>query len=169
MQKPTLLVKESLNSLFDVIYSSIYKTPAEGFEGEDFLNSVCKFDTDKNPQELRTLLKNIEKDMGRTFTQKGMSNRVIDLDLILYGDLQINRNGLELPSSDIEKYKFVLEPLAEIAPRLHTSSFEKILQGFIGKFFPIHLHIFISISRLSTLNSFSQSSSPLRDRFFIFL
>lgn len=111
-----LLVKESLNSLFDVIYSSIYKTPAEGFEGEDFLNSVCKFDTDKNPQELRTLLKNIEKDMGRTFTQKGMSNRVIDLDLILYGDLQVNRNGLELPSSDIEKYKFVLEPLAEIAP-----------------------------------------------------
>lgn len=111
-----LLVKESLNSLFDVIYSSIYKTPAEGFEGEDFLNSVCKFDTDKNPQELRALLKNIEKDMGRTFTQKGMSNRVIDLDLILYGDLQINRNGLELPSSDIEKYKFVLEPLAEIAP-----------------------------------------------------
>ena len=111
-----LLVKESLNSLFDVIYSSIYKTPAEGFEGEDFLNSVCKFDTDKTPQELRTLLKNIEKDMGRTFTQKGMSNRVIDLDLILYGDLQINRNGLELPSSDIEKYKFVLEPLAEIAP-----------------------------------------------------
>lgn len=111
-----LLVKESLNSLFDVIYSSIYKTPAEGFEGEDFLNSVCKFDTDKNPQELRALLKNIEKDMGRTFTQKGMSNRVIDLDLILYGDLQVNRNGLELPSSDIEKYKFVLEPLAEIAP-----------------------------------------------------
>ncbi len=111
-----LLVKESLNSLFDVTYSSIYKTLAEGFEGEDFLNSVCKFDTDKNPQELRTLLKNIEKDMGRTFTQKGMSNRVIDLDLILYGDLQINRNGLELPSSDIEKYKFVLEPLAEIAP-----------------------------------------------------
>ena len=111
-----LLVKKSLNSLFDVIYSSIYKTPAEGFEGEDFLNSVCKFDTDKNPQELRTLLKNIEKDMGRTSTQKGMSNRVIDLDLILYGDLQINRNGLELPSSDIEKYKFVLEPLAEIAP-----------------------------------------------------
>ena len=111
-----LLVKESLNSLFDVIYSSIYKTPAEGFEGEDFLNSVCKFDTDKNPQELRTLLKNIEKDMGRTFTQKGMSNRVIDLDLILYGDFQINRNGLELPSSDIEKYKFILEPLAEIAP-----------------------------------------------------
>ena len=130
-----LLVKESLNSLFDVIYSSIYKTPAEGFEGEDFLNSVCKFDTDKNPQELRTLLKNIEKDMGRTFTQKGMSNRVIDLDLILYGDLQINRNGLELPSSDIEKYKFVLEPLAEIAPDYIHPVLKKSYKDLLESFF----------------------------------
>ena len=131
-----LLVKESLNSLFDVIYSSIYKTPAEGFEGEDFLNSVCKFDTDKNPQELRTLLKNIEKDMGRTFTQKGMSNRVIDLDLILYGDLQINRNGLELPSSDIEKYKFVLEPLAEIAPDYIHPILKKSYKDLLQSSFP---------------------------------
>jgi 2-amino-4-hydroxy-6-hydroxymethyldihydropteridine diphosphokinase len=130
-----LLVKESLNSLFDVIYSSIYKTPAEGFEGEDFLNSVCKFDTDKNPQELRTLLKNIEKDMGRTFTQKGMSNRVIDLDLILYGDLQINRNGLELPSSDIEKYKFVLEPLAEIAPDYIHPVLKKSYKDLLESYF----------------------------------
>ena len=54
--------------------------------------------------------------MGRTNDQKGMSSRVIDLDLILYGDLEINDQELEIPSSDIEKYKFVLEPLAEIAP-----------------------------------------------------
>jgi 2-amino-4-hydroxy-6-hydroxymethyldihydropteridine diphosphokinase len=54
--------------------------------------------------------------MGRTKEQKGMSNTVIDLDLILYGDLIINDQELELPSLDIEKYKFVLEPLSEIAP-----------------------------------------------------
>jgi len=111
-----LIAKGLLNSFFDVTYSGIYKTPAEGFAGEDFLNSVCKFDTDKDPQEIRAILKDIEKDMGRTLIQKGMSNRVIDLDLILYGDLQMNEDGLELPSSDIENYKFVLEPLAEIAP-----------------------------------------------------
>ena len=111
-----LLVKEHLNLLFEVTYSGTYQTPAEGFTGEDFLNSVCKFKSDKKPHEIRRTLKSIEEKMGRTTSQKGMSNRVIDLDLILYGDMLINEDGLEIPSSDIENYKFVLEPLAEIAP-----------------------------------------------------
>ena len=110
------LVRGHLDSIFDVTYSSIYRTPAAGFVGQDFLNSVCKFETEMNPYEIRGLLKQIEKNMGRTKEQKGMSNRVIDLDLILYGDLIINDQELELPSLDIEKYKFVLEPLSEIAP-----------------------------------------------------
>ncbi|MDB3994824.1 2-amino-4-hydroxy-6-hydroxymethyldihydropteridine diphosphokinase [Gammaproteobacteria bacterium] len=115
-EKNIMLVRDHLDLLFDVTYSSIYKTPAEGFVGEDFLNSVCKFETEVNPYEIRRILKEIEKDMGRTIDQKGMTNRVIDLDLILYGDLEINDQELEIPSADIEKYKFVLEPLAEIAP-----------------------------------------------------
>ena len=115
-EKNISLVKDHLDLLFDVTYSSIYKTPAEGFVGEDFLNRVCKFETEMNPYEVRRILKEIEKDMGRTIDQKGMSNRVIDLDLILYGDFEINDLELEIPSADIEKYKFVLEPLAEIAP-----------------------------------------------------
>ena len=110
------LVRGHLDSIFDVTYSGIYRTPAEGFVGQDFLNIVCKFETEMNPYEIRGLLKQIEKNMGRTKEQKGMSNRVIDLDLILYGDLIINDQELELPSLDIEKYKFVLEPLSEIAP-----------------------------------------------------
>ena len=110
------LVKGHLDSIFNITYSSVYRTPAEGFVGEDFFNSVCKFETDKDPYEIRSLLKQIEKNMGRTKEQKGMSSRVIDLDLILYGDLIINDQELELPSLDIEKYKFVLEPLSEIAP-----------------------------------------------------
>ncbi|MDC3323683.1 2-amino-4-hydroxy-6-hydroxymethyldihydropteridine diphosphokinase [Gammaproteobacteria bacterium] len=115
-EKNIMLVRDHLDLLFDVTYSSIYKTPAEGFVGEDFLNSVCKFETEVNPYEIRRILKEIEKDMGRTIDQKGMSNRVIDLDLILYGDLEINDQELEIPSADINKYRFVLEPLAEIAP-----------------------------------------------------
>ena len=78
-----LLVKEHLNLLFKVTYSGIYQTPAEGFTGGDFLNSVCKFKSDKQPDEIRRTLKSIEEKMGRTTSQKGMSNRVIDLDLIL--------------------------------------------------------------------------------------
>ena len=53
--------------------------------------------------------------MGRTEDQKGMSSRVVDLDIILYGDLIIDNDEIVLPSSDIQEYLFVLEPLVEIA------------------------------------------------------
>ena len=108
-------VKNILDSYFDVTYSSIIQTSAEGFKGKDFLNLVCFFDTKLNPNELTDLLKNIEKNMGRTVSQKGMSDRIIDLDIILYGDLILKRDGIEVPSSDITKYKFILDPLVEIA------------------------------------------------------
>ena len=108
-------VKNILDSYFDVTYSSIIQTSAEGFKGKDFLNLVCFFDTQLSPNELTDLLKNIEKNMGRTVSHKGMSERIIDLDLILHGDLLHKRDGIEVPSSDITKYKFILDPLVEIA------------------------------------------------------
>ena len=143
-------MKDHLDLLFDVTYSSIYKTPAEGFVGEDFLNRVCKFETEMNPYEIRGLLKQIEENMGRTKEQKGMSNRVIDLDLILYGDLIINDQELELPSLDIEKYKFVLEPLSEIAPTFIHPVLDK---SYLA---PYYLYFFEYISNYddSLFNSF---------------
>tara|TARA_B100000575_G_scaffold194126_1_gene156818 strand:- start:72 stop:521 length:450 start_codon:yes stop_codon:yes gene_type:complete len=130
------LVKDHLNVFKKVTYSSVYKSPAEGFVGEDFLNCVCKFQSAENPHELRQILKSIEKDMGRDISQKGMSNRVIDLDLILLGDLVIHDGEIDIPSTDIEKYKFVLEPLAEIAPdMLHPTlkkSFKNLLVSIFG-------------------------------------
>tara|TARA_Y100001935_G_scaffold255021_1_gene266105 strand:- start:445 stop:894 length:450 start_codon:yes stop_codon:yes gene_type:complete len=130
------LVKDHLNVFKKVTYSSVYKSPAEGFVGEDFLNCVCKFQSAENPHELRQILKSIEKDMGRDISQKGMSNRVIDLDLILLGDLVIHDGEIDIPSTDIEKYKFVLEPLAEIAPdTLHPTqkkSFKNLLVSIFG-------------------------------------
>ena len=68
-----------------------------------------------DPLELREFLKEIEEKMGRTIDQKGMSSRVIDLDLILYGNLIAKTEQLDIPSEDIEKYNFVLEPLCELA------------------------------------------------------
>ena len=57
--------------------------------------------------------------MGRTEDQKGMSDRIIDLDIILYGDQVIKDNDFDIPSKDIDNHLFVLEPLAEIAGSLH--------------------------------------------------
>ena len=107
--------KTLLDDHFDCTYSGLYETIAEGFEGNDFVNCVVGFKTDIDPIRLNEKLKEIEKNMGRTDRQKGMSNRIIDLDLILYGDLVLNDNNLSLPSDDIEKYSFILEPLVEIA------------------------------------------------------
>lgn len=108
-----------LGNLFDCTFSGLYETRAEGFEGNDFVNSVVGFETDLQLIELRDKLKQIEKKMGRTDIQKGMSDRIIDLDIILYGDQVIEDDDFDIPSKDIENYLFVLEPLAEIAGAHH--------------------------------------------------
>ena len=108
-----------LGNLFDCTFSGLYETRAEGFEGNDFINSVVGFETDLQLIELRDKLKQIEKKMGRTEIQKGMSDRIIDLDIILYGDQVIEDDDFDIPSKDIENYLFVLEPLAEIAGARH--------------------------------------------------
>jgi 2-amino-4-hydroxy-6-hydroxymethyldihydropteridine diphosphokinase len=108
------LVKVNLNDLFECEYSTTYETKSEGFRGNNFLNAVVGFDTDIKPLALKGVLKSIEVDMGRTEDQKGMSSRVVDLDIILYGDLIID-DEIVVPSKDIQEFFFVLEPLAEIA------------------------------------------------------
>ena len=108
-----------LGNLFECTFSGLYETRAEGFEGNDFINSVVGFETDLQLIELRDKLKQIEKKMGRTDIQKGMSDRIIDLDIILYGDQVIEDDDFDIPSKDIENYLFVLEPLAEIAGARH--------------------------------------------------
>ena len=78
------------------------------------------------------VLKDIERSMGRGVSQKGMNDRVIDLDLLLFGDLITENNDFVLTSSDIEEYLFILEPLVELAGELlHPVlevSFSKILE-----------------------------------------
>ena len=108
-----------LGNLFDCTFSGLYETRAEGFEGNDFVNSVVGFETDLQLIELKDKLKQIEKKMGRIDNQKGMSDRIIDLDIILYGDQVIEDDDFDIPSKDIENYLFVLEPLAEIAGARH--------------------------------------------------
>ena len=108
-------VKKELNQLFICIFSDNFYSEAEGFEGKDFINLVAGFETSLDAVKLTQTLKNLEKKIGRESNQKGMHDRVIDLDLILLGDLIAQDQGINLPSKDIENYLFVLEPLAQIA------------------------------------------------------
>ncbi len=96
--------------------SSVYESPALGFEGADFYNLVAGFDTEAGVREVRAALEEIERACGRTPDSRGFRSRTLDLDLILYGDLVLEADGLVLPRPEILEHPFVLAPLAEIAP-----------------------------------------------------
>lgn len=91
--------------------STIYASAPVGFEGPDFLNLVVGFDAADPPRALVATLKALEQELSQTRTPRGL-----DLDLLLYDDLVLDEDGLRLPRADIERYAFVLRPLAELAP-----------------------------------------------------
>ena len=97
--------------------SSVYESEAVGFDSDPFYNLVVGFDTSDSPGEIQDVLHCIEEASGRIRTT-GLSARTLDLDLLLYGDLVTEADGLVLPRTDITRYAFVLAPLAEIAGAL---------------------------------------------------
>ena len=91
--------------------SSIHKTKAEGFEGDDFLNSIICGETKDSFDELNYKLKSIEDAAGRNRSAPKFSARTLDIDIVL----QIDKDEEILFESDeIEKYTFVSEPLKEL-------------------------------------------------------
>ena len=106
-----------------IIISSLYETEAVGFHGDDFHNLIVQFDSALEVKAITRILRQIELDHGRTRDSRKYAARTLDLDLILYGDLIISDGRLQIPRDEIERYAFVLEPLAEIAPNhLHPIS-----------------------------------------------
>jgi len=96
--------------------SGIYETEPWGTKGqEDYLNAVVKIETLLSPMELLVELKSMEKKIGRSENIK-WSEREIDIDILYYGDLVLKNENINIPHSHIEERKFVLVPLAEIAP-----------------------------------------------------
>lgn len=98
--------------------STIYESEAVGFAGDNFLNFVVGLDTDEDVHTVQASMSRIEQAHGRVRGAEKFSSRTLDIDILLYDDLVINENGLHLPRDEIEKYAFVLQPLAELAPNL---------------------------------------------------
>jgi 2-amino-4-hydroxy-6-hydroxymethyldihydropteridine diphosphokinase len=96
--------------------SSIYETaPQELLDQPPFLNAVVETETDLFPLQLLASIRNIEREMGRRrLTPKGPRN--IDIDILFYGRRVIQTAELETPHPRVAQRRFVLEPLAEIAP-----------------------------------------------------
>jgi 2-amino-4-hydroxy-6-hydroxymethyldihydropteridine diphosphokinase len=98
--------------------SAVYRNPALGFTGDDFLNLVLHFRTAESPVAIIAELERLHVLAGRVRGPDPFSSRTLDLDLLLYGDAVLPDPAIRVPREDIRKYAFVLGPLAELAPRL---------------------------------------------------
>ena len=98
--------------------SAVYETePQDYLDQPRFLNMAVEVETDLAPRELLALIQSIESALGRQRTiPKGP--RTIDLDILFYGDIVMTTAELEIPHPRIAQRRFVLDPLAEIAPEL---------------------------------------------------
>jgi 2-amino-4-hydroxy-6-hydroxymethyldihydropteridine diphosphokinase len=94
--------------------SEVYESEAVGFDSDPFYNLVVGFDTDETPRDIQRALHAMESASGRLRSGE-LAARTLDLDLLLYDDLVNDEPGLVLPRDDINRYAFVLRPLAEIA------------------------------------------------------
>lgn len=103
--------------------SPVYRNPAVGFKGDDFLNLVTAFETEESAAEVHAALDEIERECGRVRGGPRFAPRTLDLDLLLYGDLIADSSPLRLPRREILQYAYVLKPLADLAPeRRHPLS-----------------------------------------------
>jgi 2-amino-4-hydroxy-6-hydroxymethyldihydropteridine diphosphokinase len=105
-----------------VVTSKVYESSAWGFESRySFYNCCLCLESSLGPAELLQRMQSIERAMGRVRSTSGPAgyvDRIIDIDLIYMGDRVIRTPGLVVPHPSLEQRRFVLKPLAEIAPSL---------------------------------------------------
>jgi len=102
----------------EVRHSSVYESIAVGFTGNNFFNLVVKFDAE-DPWHVIEVLRDIEQRHGRQRSEKKFTARTLDLDLLLFGQLDLHDQGIDVPRDEITRYAFVLGPLSELAPQEH--------------------------------------------------
>lgn len=113
-------IQSAVDTIFDSIgsvkkLSRVFKTPALGFEGDDFYNACITVETHLSPKKLLKTLQQIEKSIGRSKkTSNGYESREIDLDIIFYESDIIQNKNLIIPHPEIQNRKFVLQPLLDI-------------------------------------------------------
>ncbi len=127
-----------------IIFSRIFESEAIGLKGDNFWNLVGKFDSGdfqpndesdpiKRVLELTNALKSLENELGRSRNDKRFSARNIDIDILLFGNLQIN-SPIELPRGEILENAYVLWPLAELEPDLKYPGSDKSYREYWREF-----------------------------------
>ena len=108
------------------LISKVYKSPAFGFESDDFFNACLVLESYLEPQKLLQVLLAIETDLGRTRkTSKEYEARIIDLDIVFAENAIIETETLQVPHPEMEKRKFVLCPLNDVASKIKHPKLDK--------------------------------------------
>ena len=97
--------------------SALYETEPWGFRSDNrFVNAAVCVDTQLSPRRLLEVTQRIEREMGRTLKSDGgeYHDRIIDIDILLYGDLHIDEPDLKIPHPLMHERDFVMTPLNEI-------------------------------------------------------
>ena len=107
--------------------SAAYANAAVGFEGDDFVNLVVRFDTDLPVRQVLARLHEAEAACGRERDAPKWAPRSMDLDVLLYGDVVCAEPGLTLPRPDLLRRPYMLGPAAEIAPEVEHPTARRTL------------------------------------------
>lgn len=114
--------------------SPIYKTPALGFDGNDFLNLCIEINTAYTPEELLKNILRIERELGRQKkTSNEYQNRCIDIDILLYENHLSNTEELTIPHPRAHLRNFVLYPLNDIASDVPFPNFNQSVSALLAK------------------------------------
>ena len=124
LQKALFLIADQLGSIDEI--SSAYESKAWGFEGGHFLNICVAITTEMDPKMLMNRVLQIEEAMGRKRTQDiGYTSRTIDIDILYFGDIVLENDQVTLPHPELHTRRFVLRPLADIAPQVYHPVLKK--------------------------------------------
>ncbi len=113
--------------------SSLFISEPWGFNSDEkFVNSVICIKTNDEPIEIFTFLKTIESRLGRVKTKKeGYEDRIIDLDILFYGDKILKTKEVTIPHKEIQNRRFVLEPMNEIDPEFIHPTFKQKIKSLL--------------------------------------
>jgi 2-amino-4-hydroxy-6-hydroxymethyldihydropteridine diphosphokinase len=112
-----------------VICSSLYRSAPVGYlQQPDFINAVCRIDTRLSAMELLNELQSLERKAGRRRDGVRWGPRILDLDLLLFGDTVMQNDSLVLPHPRMHERAFVLYPLQEIAPNQQIPGFGPVAE-----------------------------------------